>query len=50
MAELAQMQSVTNIDLSHNSIEYDEYVLDIFLQMIAVACIYLKGNPLGNTP
>lgn len=44
---LTQCPSLTNLDLSDNHIEASESILDTFIALPALACLYLKGNPLG---
>ncbi|KAL4434994.1 hypothetical protein ABPG74_017750 [Tetrahymena malaccensis] len=42
---LLECPSLTNVDISNNLIEHDDRILDIFIQMPILACLYLRNNP-----
>jgi len=42
---LLDCQSLTNIDISHNEIEYDERILDLFKNMENLLCLQNQLNP-----
>jgi hypothetical protein len=48
MKHLAECESIAFVDLSHNDIEYDERVLDVFISMLRINCISLKANPISK--
>ena len=43
---LTECKSLKSIDLRNNNIVYTDKLLDIFIQMTNLACLYLKQNPL----
>ena len=43
---LTECKSLKSIDLTKNNIVYTDKLLDIFVQMTNLACLYLKQNPL----
>ena len=45
---LTECKSLRSIDLTKNNIVYTDKLLDIFIQMTNLACLYLKQNPLVN--
>jgi hypothetical protein len=48
MSGLIECQSITNLDLQSNHIEYDEEILPLLMKMSNILCIYLKSNALGR--
>ena len=45
---LTECKSLRSIDLTKNNIVYTDKLLDIFIEMTNLACLYLKQNPLVN--
>jgi hypothetical protein len=43
---LLDCPSLTNVDISTNKLIYSENLIEIFMGMRNVACVYLKNNPL----